>query len=242
MCGRYTQTSSYPKLADRFGIPIDGPKLSPRYNIAPTQEVPVIVAKNGRHIEIMRWGLIPHWAKDPTIGHKMINARAETLREKPSFRGLIQSHRCIIPASGFFEWKRETTGKSKVPMYFTSTDGEPLGLAGLWDEWKDPKGHPIHSFTIITTEANGLLKPIHDRMPVILERVDEATWIGEGKASEDALAKWLRPCREERLTGYAVGTEVNSPKNDLAECIQKKVRRNNFSELSTPSNSKRQTQ
>ncbi|HSA58963.1 MAG TPA: SOS response-associated peptidase [bacterium] len=219
MCGRYTQTAPYPKLADRFGLPSKGPKLKPRYNIAPTQDVPVIVKdpNGGPHLEIMHWGLVPHWAKDPKVGYKMINARAETLKEKPSFRAPLQSRRCIVPATGFFEWKRE--GARKTPMYFTAADGEPLGLAGLWETWKTPDGGLLRSFTIITTEANGLLKPIHDRMPVILGREDEAAWMDAGDVSVESLLRMLKPCAEGRLTGYAVGTLVNSPKNDSEACL-----------------------
>lgn len=221
MCGRFTQTAPYPKLADRFGIPIDGPKLKPRYNIAPTQDVPVILkSPAGKpYLEIMHWGLIPHWAKDPKIGYKMINARAETLNEKPSFRAPLKSRRCIVPATGFFEWKRD--GAQKTPMYITAKDGELLSLAGLWETWKTPAGPLLHSFTIITTQANDGMKPIHDRMPAILERKDEEAWLDTEKMpAEDAL-KLLKPCTDEILITYPVATLVNSPKNESPACIDR---------------------
>jgi putative SOS response-associated peptidase YedK len=167
---------------------------------------------------MMQWGLIPSWAKDPSIGNKMINARAETLTEKPSFKRLIGKRRCLVVADGFYEWAKQ--GRGKMPMRFVLKSGEPFAFAGLWDRWKKPDGGPLDSFTIITTQANDLLKPIHDRMPVILGEGDEEIWLDPKVADSIRLVSVLKPFSPELMEGYFVSRLVNSPRNDLPECIR----------------------
>ena len=169
MCGRFTATFEFSDIRVRWNLDRDLPKYTPRFNVAPesSPNIPVIVRhKGGNECRLMHWGLIPHWAADPSIGNRMINARAETLTELPSFKLLVDRRRCIIPADGFYEWRKE--GKRKVPMWLHLRSREPFGLAGLWDVWRKPDGKRVESFTIITTEPNELVRPIHNRMPVIL--------------------------------------------------------------------------
>ena len=163
---------------------------------------------------MMQWGLVPSWAKDPSIGNKMINARAETLAEKPSFKGLIGKRRCLVLADGFYEWRKE--GKGKIPMRFTLRGGEPFSFAGLWDSWKKPAGGELFSFTIITTQANNLLRPIHERMPVILNKEGEEKWLDPDFKEIHEL---LVPYPVEMMEFYDVSKLVNSPRNDLPQCI-----------------------
>src|SRR6266851_6872236 len=164
MCGRYTLTIDVKTIAETFGV---APTIetAPRYNIAPTQEVVSILSNGSVHLDWLQWGLIPSWAKDESIGSKMINARAETLAEKPSFKRLLRSKRCLVVADGFYEWRKENG--SKTPMYITLKNGAPFAFAGLWDQWKNPEGQQVRSCTIITTEPNDVLVPIHNRMPEI---------------------------------------------------------------------------
>ena len=214
MCGRYTQTGKAEKVLVRFGVGQNTTLIQPRYNIAPGQNAPVIANDGGRSLRMMRWGLVPSWAKDPTIGHKMINARAETLAEKPSFKGLIGQRRCLVLADGFYEWRKE--GKGKVPMRCTLRGGEPFSFAGLWDSWKKPAGGELLSFAIITTQANGLLRPIHERMPVILSKEGEEKWLDPDFKEVHEL---LVPYPAEMMEFYDVSKLVNSPRNDLPQCI-----------------------
>ena len=193
-----------------------------RYNIAPSQDIPVIRQEGDeRSLSMLHWGLIPHWAKDKKIGYKMMNARAETLAAKPSFRHPFYSQRCIIPASGFFEWKK--TDKSKQPYYIFRKDGSPMALAGLWDRWENPEkpGEVVESCTIITTEANDLVAQLHNRMPAILEREEIDAWFSPHQHSKDLLAL-LRPAVEGVLDLYPVSGYVNKPGNEGEECIKKK--------------------
>src|SRR6266705_10156 len=174
MCGRFTLSTDIKSVAAKFGVP---PTLqaSPRYNVAPTQEVVSILSNGSAHMEWLQWGLIPSWAKDESIGSKMINARAETLAEKPSFKRLLRSRRCLIVADGFYEWKKEQGGKT--PMYITLEDGELFAFAGLWDTWKNADGEQIRTCTIITTSPNELMTPIHNRMPAILTPDARDAWL-----------------------------------------------------------------
>src|SRR5712691_6587994 len=167
MCGRYTLTIDLKTIAETFGV---APTIetAPRYNIAPTQEVVSILSNGSVHLDWLQWGLIPSWAKDESIGSKMINARAETLAEKPSFKRLLRSKRCLVIADGFYEWKQEAGAKTKTPMYITLKDGLPFAFSGLCDLWTDPDGQPIRTCTIVTTEPNELMASIHNRMPVML--------------------------------------------------------------------------
>ncbi len=220
MCGRFTNTVSIKKLSERFGFPVPKGNFPPRFNIAPGQEVPVVVATPQKNLELMKWGLVPSWAKEEKIGYKMINARAETLNEKPSFKRAFQTRRCLVLADGFFEWKIMPRTKTKIPMRIVLLNREPFAFAGLWETWKKPQGSPLHSFTIVTTQANEKLKTIHDRMPVILHRDDEPTWLDPENSDVEELQSLLRPYDSDEVEAYPVSTRVNSPKNDSPECIK----------------------
>src|SRR5947209_3396825 len=216
MCGRYTLTIDMKKVAEVFGV---APTLqaAPRYNIAPTQEVVTILRNGDAHLDQLRWGLIPSWAKDESMGARMINARAETLAEKPSFKGLLRSKRCLIIADGFYEWKQEHG--QKTPMYITLKSGEPFAFAGLWDLWKNPDGEPVRSCTIITTTPNELVASIHDRMPAILTPAARELWLDPAVRDEHELTHWLAPYAAEEMTARAVSKLVNSPKVDGPELL-----------------------
>ena len=189
MCGRYEyHPHEFSDLRIRFNLDKDLPEFKPSYNIAPGQQVPVIIREEGRNkMKLMRWGLVPSWAPDPSIGNRMINARCETLTEKPSFKQLLGTHRCLVPADGFYEWRRE--GKGKVPMRIVMKDRQLFNFAGLWDVWRgDPEGGELYTFTIITTNANALLRPIHNRMPVIVDSLATNHWLHPGDISSSMLS------------------------------------------------------
>ena len=217
MCGRYSLTSKLDNLQARFDFEAENLAYRPRYNVAPTQEVLAVVNDGQNRAGFLRWGLVPFWAKDTRIGSRMINVRAETVAEKPAFRQALRKRRCLVLADGFYEWKKE--GAAKVPMYIASRSGEPFGMAGLWGTWKAPSGEPLHSCTIITTAANSLMEPIHDRMPVILTRETEAAWLDRSIDDPVALTHLLAPYPAPELEAYPVSTLVNSPRNDAPECI-----------------------
>ena len=221
MCGRYALTTTPAALSKLFGV-LMKLQLTPRFNVAPTQMMPVVVNEAGeREIMLMRWGLIPSWAKDASIGSRLINARSETAAGKPAFRSAFKQRRCVVPASGFYEWMK--TGGAKQPYFITRADGQSLGLAGLWENWTDPdSGKELRTFTILTTDANEALKPLHDRMPVILEPEDVGRWLGERKKKgSDAaeLTDLLRPAADGVLALRPVSSRVNSPKNDDASVL-----------------------
>jgi len=219
MCGRFTATFEFREIKVRWNLQGDLPVVSPRYNIAPSQEVPVVVrGDGGNKLKVMHWGLVPAWAKDPSIGQRMINARAETLSEKPSFKRLVGKRRCFVPADGFYEWRKE--GKRKIPVWVYLKNKAPFAFAGLWDLWKQPEGEEFYSFTIITTEANELLHPIHERMPVILDAGSAERWLDPKQTSFGSLSVLLQPFPSEQMNAYDVSTLVNSPMNDTEECIQ----------------------
>jgi putative SOS response-associated peptidase YedK len=219
MCGRFTLTLNAARIAARFGVPLPQ-SYKPRYNIAPTQEVLALIADAlGRRVENVRWGLIPHWAKDPKIAQKLMNARAETLFEKPSFRDAVRRRRCLILADGFYEWRKTPQGR-RVPVYVRLKSQEPFGFAGLWETWSSPDGQTLKTCTIITTEPNELIKPIHDRMPVIVPREFEDVWLDPTPKAREELERVLRPYRAEELELFEVSSLVNSPTNDGPECIQ----------------------
>ena len=211
MCGRMTLDPTT-KFEERFEVSNRLENRTARYNIAPTQDVPVIIRNSPNRIEMMRWGLIPSWAKDQSIGNKMINARAETITEKPSFRRLLPSKRCIVPASGYYEW--QATEKGKQPYYIHADAGEYLPFAGLYDIWKNPEGIEIYSFTIITTQPTINLKSIHDRMPVILEPEAEEVWLNPDVTDPKVLTPLLHPYEVKALSFYPVSdrksTRLNS--------------------------------
>lgn len=216
MCGRYTLTADSRKIAESFGVE---PALAtgPRYNIAPTQQVVAIIKNGTAHLSLLRWGLIPSWAKDEAIGSRMINARAETLAEKPSFKHLLRRRRCLVIADGFYEWKAE--GKEKTPMYITLEGHRPFAFAGLWDVWNNPVGEPVQSCTIITTEPNELMATIHNRMPAILRPGAYDDWLNPQLHDEQVLTHWLKPYPTELMQARPVSKLVNNPKNDLAEIL-----------------------
>lgn len=218
MCGRYSQAVKPGKLAQRFRLEPPGPEMPRRYNIAPTQNAPVVTNDAPKRLRLMRWGLIPAWAKDAAIGNRMINARAETISEKPSFRKPLERRRCLVLADGFYEW-RAAAGRAKVPVRIVLKSREPFALAGLWDLWRGPEGRELATFTIITTQANEVLKPIHDRMPVILRPEEEEKWLAPGPVEAAKLAPLLNSYPAGEMEAYDVSQFVNSPRNDTPECI-----------------------
>ncbi len=216
MCGRFFFLSSGPPIADLFQL-AGVPDLAPRYNIAPTQPVAVVrVAEGARELVQLRWGLIPPWAKDAKVAP--INARSDTVADKPTFRHAFRKRRCLVPADGFYEWKA-TGGKHKQPYCFRLTDDRPFAFAGLWERWTAPDG-PVESCAILTTEANERVRPVHDRMPVMLDAADFGRWLEPVEQDAAALAGLLRPYPSERMRGYAVGPCVNSPRIDDARCLE----------------------
>ncbi len=215
MCGRFSLAHSADAIASTFHLDAI-PTWQPRYNIAPTQPIPAIV--ENQEFKTLRWGLIPSWAKDASIGNRMINARAETLAEKPSFRDAFRRRRCLIVADGFYEWKKAEKGK-KQPFYFQLESGDPFAFAGLWERWKSVDGSLFETCTIITTEANSLMASVHDRMPVILGEEGRDRWLDPTLVSDD-LQSLLRPYSATEMTFYPVGLAVNSPSNDTPDCIQ----------------------
>lgn len=222
MCGRVVQRSPLQDVADYFGAVRfeEGQVIPPRYNLAPSQDILVIrPSQQGQHHEalMMRWGLIPSWAKDPSIGNRMINARAETAADKPAFRDAFRRRRCIVPVDGFYEWQKLKAGKQ--PYYIHGRQGRPLALAGLWDRWSGD-GRVIESCTILTTSPNELIRPLHDRMPVILSLDRIGQWL-DLRTPFDALQSLMRPCPADELEIYPVQLRVNSPANDDPNLIMR---------------------
>ncbi|MDR3602541.1 MAG: SOS response-associated peptidase [Desulfosporosinus sp.] len=214
MCGRFS-IIDIEDIRERFKTePID---LKPNYNVAPSQDVPVILNNGSNKLAMFRWGLIPFWAKDPSIGNKLINARAETLDEKPNFKTSLQRKRCLVVADGFYEWKIE--GSTKRPFRITLKNNELFGFAGLWDTWKSPIGDIINSCSIITTTPNDLMAPIHNRMPVILSRDSELVWLDQSIVDSHLLKSLLVPYPADLMIAYEVSTLVNSPRNNGPECL-----------------------
>lgn len=217
MCGRYSLAIDYDTLEDRFTIRggLQLP-LAPRYNIAPTQEVLTVVNQgHGNEARMMRWGLIPFWAKDPSVGNRMINARAETVTEKPSFRQAYQKRRCLVIADGFYEWQKVQGGKT--PMRMIVGGGEPFGFAGLWETWRSPEEELVLSCSIITTTPNELTAPIHNRMPVILPQEAEALWLNQD--ADPAVLRELLVPYAGNMEAYEVSALVNSPRNDMPDVM-----------------------
>jgi putative SOS response-associated peptidase YedK len=218
MCGRYTITIPIEELAEELEIPIPDFALPPRYNAAPGQFLPVITSDNPDSIQLFKWGLVPFWAKDPSIGNKMINARGETLSEKPAFRNLLRKKRCLVLADGFFEWKPE--GKQKQPFHIFFRGKKLLTFAGLWDSWTDPEGKELQTFTIITVPPNPFMENIHNRMPAILTGENRKKWLREGLSTEELLSM-LQPLQGDFLESSEVSKKVNSPVNDFPEILEK---------------------
>ncbi len=219
MCGRFTLRSSGEAVAEAFGLP-KVPDLLPRFNIAPGQPVAVVrqsARAEGRELAFLRWGLTPAWADDPSIGGRLANARSETAATKPSFRRALRSRRCLVVADGFYEW-RQVNGP-KQPYFVGLRSDRPFGLAGLWERW-EKGGEPVESCTILTTGANGLMLPIHERMPVIIPPDQYGLWLDPRCQDTDKLAKLLRPYPSQDMLAYRVSPVVNNPKNDVPQCVE----------------------
>ena len=223
MCGRFALITPLNTLADQFASELSEPLTAlptlPRYNIAPTQPVAAVrLASNGgqRELTLFRWGLIPSWSKDIKIGSRMINARSETVAEKPSFRAAFKRRRCLVLTDGFYEWQK--VNGSKQPVYIHMQDGNPFAFAGLWEIWQAPDNSTIESCTILTTTPNVLMAPIHNRMPVIVEPEDYEMWLDPGDSPTDGL-HLLRPFSPDKMAAYPVSTFVNNPRNDAPQCI-----------------------
>jgi putative SOS response-associated peptidase YedK len=229
MCGRYTLSSPVEVIADLFEItfPAHGgeqlelPEIHPRYNLAPTQEAPVALVREPgapRTLALLRWGLIPYWAKEASIGNRMINARAEGVADKPAYRFSFKKKRCLIPTDGFYEWKKE--GKGKQPYLIRHRDHRPFAFAGLWSTWKSPEGPVIETFTILTTDANGAIRELHNRMPVVVDRADFGTWLDPKVEDKEKLQALLKPAPDEDFELIRVSKAVNSPAHDAADCVE----------------------
>ncbi len=218
MCGRFTLTANPTVIQDVFGLMTVPEGLEPRYNVAPTQPVAVITNEDAAALTFHRWGLVPSWAKDITIGNKLINARAETAHEKPSFRSAFKRRRCLIPTSGFYEWKK--TGGAKAPHFIHLQDQPAFAFAGLWEVWHSPEGDQLRTCTILTTSANELMAPLHDRMPVILDPSDYALWLSSGELEVEELLPLMRSYDTGRMAHYEVSQMVNRPIMDSPELIE----------------------
>lgn len=221
MCGRFTLTADLADLQAAFPEFTFAAKMPPRFNIAPSQPVAVIPNDGRGVVDFFSWGLIPAWAKEVSIGSKLINARAETLAQKPSFRTAYRRRRCLILADGFYEWQTPA-GSSKQPKtpFFIHLEGRaPFGIAGLWEIWQSPDGSEIRSCSVITTEPNALMAKIHNRMPVILPRANWQAWLTPAEQRPEALAPLLRPYPAEQMRAYAVSRQVNSPAYDAPDCV-----------------------
>jgi putative SOS response-associated peptidase YedK len=245
MCGRFTLTAPRRALKDVFPL-FDVPDLPPRYNVAPSQPILALrcSAESGNEAVWLRWGLIPHWADDPAAGNRLINARCESAAQKPAFRSSFRRRRCLVPADGFFEWRKanvesaETVrqgtlfgdenipqrrripgrGVTKQPYYIRLRDGRPFAFAGLWESWAK-QGERIESCTILTTDANDLVRPLHDRMPVILRPEHYALWLDPANDNVDSLQPLLAPYPADQMMTYPVSTHINDPKHDDVSCI-----------------------
>ncbi len=218
MCGRYTLTASPEAVQQAFTLDTL-PILQPRYNIAPTQPVPIITSEKPKELTIVSWGLIPSWSKDTSGASKLINARAETIEEKPSFRAAYKYRRCLIPADGFFEWQSVDNGGKKKPQFIYVGEHEVFAFAGLWERWQSPGGDEVHTCTILTTEPNDLIKPLHHRMAVILDKADYDAWLSpDSKPGE--LKHLLRSYPSERMNLYEISTLVNNARIDTPEILQ----------------------
>ncbi len=222
MCGQFTLTVDPDELREALPGIVFPSGMTPRYNIAPSQPVAVIANDGKNQVDFYVWGLIPSWAKDPQIGSRMINARAETLAEKPSFRNAFKYRRCLILADGFYEWQaHEERGKvTKTPMYIRLKSGDPFAFAGLWEQWHAPDGSEVLSCAIITTEPNDFMKTIHNRMPVILPKDSYPQWLNSGIKDPASLQGLLTAYPAEQMMAYAVSRKVNDPASDTPDCIR----------------------
>jgi putative SOS response-associated peptidase YedK len=219
MCGRFTQTQSAQAIANAFQLSAL-PLSEPRYNIAPTQPIAIIRATQAepRKFDLVRWGLVPFWAKDMSIGARMINARAETVAEKPAFRAALRYRRCLIPADGFYEWQKQD--KHKQPFYIRLTEHHLFAFAGLWESWQSSDGSELETCTILTTSANTFMQRIHDRMPVILHSQDHDQWLDPAQQTAAKLQPLLQSYPDDQMSAYPVSTLVNKASSDRRECLQ----------------------
>jgi len=217
MCGRFVRKLTVDEISEEFDAAIsDDCTLEPSFNVAPTQQVAVVVQDGVKQIVGVRWGLIPSWSDDPRVGNKLINARAETVATKAAFRDSFRDRRCLVVADGFYEWKK--AGPMKLPVYVSLKSGKPFGFAGLWERWKSPEGEWVTTCTVITTTANDVMQPIHDRMPVILPRELEDQWL-DPETDESALLDLLKPYPPDAMETRYVSSVVNSTKIDSPECL-----------------------
>ncbi len=217
MCGRFTLQVPPEQLAAVFGIPV--PNITPRFNIAPSQQIAVIRNLGGEnHLDLLKWGLVPSWAEDMAIGYKLINARSETVFEKNSFRRAIRTRRCLVPASGFYEWQH--IDKTKTPYYVSMANNNPMALAGIWEQWKCPDNTILETCAILTTAANKLMETIHDRMPVILHPQEYSLWLDREVSDPETLKQLFIPYPADVMESYQVSSLVNNPRNDGVECIK----------------------
>jgi putative SOS response-associated peptidase YedK len=214
MCGRFTLRAPVQTLASLFDF-ADGPALEPRYNIAPTQPVAAVRSgTQGRELVLLRWGLIPSWASDPSIGNRLINARAETVAEKPAFRAAFRHRRCLVLTDGFYEWRKE--GKRKQPYFIGLKSGQPFAFAGLWEHWND-----LETCTVLTTAANELMRPLHERMPLILPEEAHDLWLDPEVKQADLLKGLLQPFPSEEMIAYPVSVLVNNPRHEDPRCVER---------------------
>jgi putative SOS response-associated peptidase YedK len=216
MCGRFSFSPLVKVIEDRFDVKVDS-TYKPRYNSAPTQNLAVISNSDPGILSFFKWGLIPFWAKDPKIGNRMINAKSETITEKPAFRNAFRRKRCLVPTDGFFEWKK-TGPKEKIPYRILMKDENLFSMAGIWEEWKNPEGAIVRSFSILTVSPNALMQNIHNRMPVILKPEHEKIWLSE--VPEETILPLLKPYPAELMTAYPISKLVNAPVNDRPEVLE----------------------
>ncbi len=218
MCGRFVRYSSLQTIVKEFDLEEPSFDLSPGYNIAPSQNIAVVLQDRRKGLLLCKWGYIPSWSKDPSVGSRMINARSESVADKPSFRHAFRSRRVLVPADGFYEWQKK--GEDKVPLFIRLKSGKPFGFAGLISFWTSPEGNQICTCTIVTTGANKLLEKIHDRMPVIIRKEDRDTWLDPSMQERETLMPLMTPYAPEEMEFYHVSTLVNSPSNNSRECIR----------------------
>lgn len=224
MCGRYVTASSPALLAERFAaVEVRVPEIEPNYNVTPRTEVPVVAVRDEhRVLDLVRWGLVPSWAKDRSVGDRMINARAETVASKPAYKRAFAKRRCILPVDGFYEWRKLPDRKQKQPYFIFGRDREPLAFAGLWELWRDPDdeaAEKLRTCLLITTDANDFMRPVHDRMPVILPESRWEEWLDPDNHDTEHLTELLVPAPDDLLDMYPVSTQVNRPTNKGSELI-----------------------
>ena len=219
MCGRFTLAVDADELEAEFAAVRFPAAFARRYNVSPSQPVLVIPNDGKAAADLYVWGLIPSWSKDPSMGNRLINARGETLAERPAFRGAYKYKRCLVLADGYYEWMATPGTKVKVPHYIQISDGRPFGFAGLWSEWRSADGSEVRSCTIVTTTPNSLLAKIHNRMPVILSREDREKWLDPAPKSSEDLGDLIKPYPAELMRAFPVSTLVNNPANDRSDCI-----------------------